>query len=104
MKKLLFILLIFTPNLALSAGLLGDVQMDMEKIVKDKSLSRDGALIAEQAYMKIERAALAQSLQEDALTKRIISLESVVKKQQEIISKYEVIVADLQGKLQQDKK
>jgi hypothetical protein len=98
MKKALLTLLLI-PLPALSGGLLGDAVNDLGKIANNKSLSQAVTYDVNQASLKIERAALVQALQEDALSKRIVELENTVRKQQEIIARYEKVVAELETKL-----
>lgn len=101
MKKALLILLLFTPLSALSEGLLGDAMRDLGRIANDDSLSRSASDDVYRASAKIERAALAQAIQVDALTQRIVDLENTVRKQQGIIERYERVVAELEIKLGQ---
>ena len=104
MKIALIALLLLVPFAANSGGLLGDAVRDLGMISSSKAVSAAVSKDVDRAAAKIERAALVQTLQEDALTKRIVELENTVKKQQEILARYEKIVAELQAKLGSDKK
>ena len=104
MRLVLLALILLIPFPALSGGLIGDAVKDLGKIANDKSLSRAVTDDVYRASAKIERAAFVQALQEDALSKRIVELESTVRKQQEIIARYERVVAELETKLGQGAK
>lgn len=104
MNKALFVFLVFLPLMARSEGLLTDAVSDLGKIADDDSISRVVSDDVYRASEKIQRAALAQSLQVDALTQRIFSLERTVSEQQEIIKRYEKVVAELEIKIGQVEK
>ncbi|WP_055137070.1 hypothetical protein [Pseudomonas corrugata] len=100
MRAILFSMCILLPTTAMSGGLLGDATSDLGRIAND--VKATDPAISQEVYgvsLKIERAALVQALQEDALSKRIYALEQQVAKQQEIISKYELLVAELESKI-----
>lgn len=101
MKWLLLILVLLFPLPAISEGLLNDAAYDLGKIAKDKSLNREISQDVSEVSAKIRRASLAQELQEEALTNRIVELENTVHKQQEIIVRYEKVVAELEAKIKQ---
>lgn len=100
MRAILFSACVLLPTTAMSGGLLGDVTSDLGRIANDVRIT-DPAISQEvySASVKIERAALVQAIQEDALSKRIYALEQQVAKQQEIITKYERLVAELESKI-----
>ncbi|NBF06516.1 hypothetical protein GV819_30000 [Pseudomonas sp. Fl5BN2] len=100
MRAILFSVCVLLPTQAMSAGLLGDITSELGRIADDVKITNPA--ISQEVYgasVKIERAALVQAIQEDALSKRIYALEKQVAKQQEIISKYERLVAELESKI-----
>lgn len=100
MRALIFTAFALLPVQAISGGILGDVTSDLGRIADDVRLTNPA--ISKEVYSasaKIERAALVQAIQEDALSKRIYALEQQVAMQQKIISKYEKLVAELESKI-----
>jgi hypothetical protein len=97
MKSAIALILLLTPVLTSAGGLLGDVTVDLGRI--SKQVDKQSAKQVEAAVGKIERAEIAQTLQAEAFLKRIVELESVVKKQQDLLEQYQRVVAELQAKV-----
>lgn len=105
MKKAILAAMLTLSFPVYSGGLLGDAAIDLKSISSDTykfdpKLSKQVML----ANDKIERAAIAQALQEDSLTKKIKELEQKIETQDKIISNYEKLVAELESKIPKDSK
>lgn len=99
MKATFTVLIALLPVVANAGGLLGDAVRDLDAISSSKAVSAAVSRDVDRAAAKIERAALVQDVQEDALRKRIDELETTVKRQQAMLEKYQAIVAELEVKL-----
>lgn len=96
MKNIIVAIALVVPMFAHAGGLLGDITRDIDRV--SKQVDSGSARALDSAARKIERAELAQSLQVDALVKRVVELEQTVRKQQELLTQYQKVVSELQAK------
>ena len=95
-KNLIAFSVLWLPLHALAGGLIGDITRDIDRV--SKQVDRPNAIVLDSAVRKIERVEIAQTLQVDALVKRVVELEATVRKQQALLSQYQQVVLELQAK------